>query len=95
MIRPALIIGSLLISLAGISQQKITALVEDDGTGSPVSYASVTSARQLLRCGCSQSSAPSFFYLGNEEGINFFKEAEQSAWQRGGEYTISVRMMMK
>lgn len=50
---------------------------------------------ELLRCGCSQSSAPSFFYLGNEEGVNFYKESEQSAWQRGGEYTIYVRMMMK
>ena len=50
---------------------------------------------ELLRCGCSQSSAPSFFYLGNEEGVNFFKESEQSAWQRGGEYTIYVRMMTK
>jgi hypothetical protein len=50
---------------------------------------------ELLRCGCSQSAAPSFFYLGNEEGINFYKESEQAVWQRGGEYTIYVRMMMK
>src|SRR5215208_4345301 len=45
MIRPALVIGFLLISLAGISQQKITGLVEDDAAGSPVSYASVTSEK--------------------------------------------------
>ena len=50
---------------------------------------------ELLRCGCSQSSAPSFFYMGNEEGVNFYKESEQAAWKRGGEYTIYVRMMMK
>ena len=50
---------------------------------------------ELLRCGCSQSAAPSFFYLGNEEGVNFYKESEQSTWKRGGEYTIYVRMMMK
>jgi hypothetical protein len=50
---------------------------------------------ELLRCGCSQSAAPSFFYLGNEEGVNFYKESEASTWKRGGEYTIYVRMMMK
>ena len=43
MIRPALIIAFLFVSLAGIAQQKITGLVEDDETGSPVSYATVTS----------------------------------------------------
>ena len=40
-----MIIAFLLISLAGIAQQKITGLVEDDETGSPVSYASVTSEK--------------------------------------------------
>jgi hypothetical protein len=30
------------------AQQKITGLVEDDETGSPVSYASVTSKREGL-----------------------------------------------
>lgn len=50
---------------------------------------------ELLRCGCSQSSAPSFFFMGNEEGLNFYKETEQSIWKRGGEHTIYVRMMMK
>jgi hypothetical protein len=33
--------------------------------------------------------------MGNEEGLNFFKESEESIWKRGGEYTIYVRMMMK
>jgi CarboxypepD_reg-like domain len=50
---------------------------------------------ELLRCGCSQSAAPSFFYMGNAEGINFYKESEQATWKRGGEYTIYVRMTMK
>ena len=50
---------------------------------------------ELLRCGCSQSTAPSFFYMGNEEGFNFYKESEQSAWKHGGDYTIYVRMTMK
>jgi len=50
---------------------------------------------ELLRCGCSQSSAPSFFYLGNAEGVNFFKDSNEAAWQRGGEYTIYVRMLTK
>ncbi len=50
---------------------------------------------ELLRCGCSQSTAPSFFFMGNEEGKNFYKESEQSIWKRGGEYTIYVRMTMK
>lgn len=50
---------------------------------------------ELLRCGCSASSAPSFFFMGNEEGVNFYKESHQSAWKRGGEYTIYVRMLTK
>jgi hypothetical protein len=50
---------------------------------------------ELLRCGCSQSAAPSFFFMGNEEGVNFYKESVQSDWKRGGEYTIYVRMTMK
>ncbi|HET9746312.1 MAG TPA: hypothetical protein VFP97_11405 [Chitinophagaceae bacterium] len=50
---------------------------------------------ELLRCGCSQSTAPSFFFMGNEEGVNFFKEARQSGWRNGGDYTIYVRMITK
>ena len=50
---------------------------------------------ELLRCGCSQSTAPSFFFLGNEEGSNFYRESGESAWKRGGEYTIYIRMMTK
>ena len=45
MIRYTLIIGFLFISFAVIAQQKITGFVEDDETGSPVSYASVTSEK--------------------------------------------------
>lgn len=50
---------------------------------------------ELLRCGCSQSTVPSFFFMGNEEGTNFYKESEEATWKRGGEYTIYVRMMTK
>ena len=50
---------------------------------------------ELLRCGCSASSAPSFFFLGNEEGRNFYKESAHAVWQQGGAYTIYVRMMTK
>ena len=50
---------------------------------------------ELLRCGCSQSSAPSFFFMGNEEGVNFFKETKESVWKKGGEYTIYTRLMTK
>ncbi len=50
---------------------------------------------ELLRCGCSQSSAPSFFFMGNEEGLNFYRDSEQSIWKKGGEHTIYVRMMTK
>ena len=50
---------------------------------------------ELLRCSCSQSAAPSFFFMGNEEGVNYFKEAKESTWKNSGEYTIYVRMMTK
>jgi len=50
---------------------------------------------ELLRCGCSQSTAPSFFFMGNEEGLNFYRESEQSIWKKGGEHTIYIRMMTK
>jgi len=50
---------------------------------------------ELLRCGCSKSTAPSFFFVGNEQGLNFFRESEKSVWKRGGDYTIYVRMMTK
>jgi hypothetical protein len=33
--------------------------------------------------------------LGNAEGVNFFKDSNEAAWQRGGEYTIYVRMLTK
>ncbi|HEX6846928.1 MAG TPA: carboxypeptidase-like regulatory domain-containing protein [Chitinophagaceae bacterium] len=50
---------------------------------------------ELLKCGCSESSVPSFFFLGHEEGVNFYKETEESVWKRGGEYTIYVHMTTK
>jgi hypothetical protein len=50
---------------------------------------------ELLRCGCSKSTAPSFFFMGNEEGLNFFRESEESNWKRGGDYAIYIRMMTK
>ena len=50
---------------------------------------------ELLRCGCSQSTAPSFFFMGNEEGLNFYRESEKSIWKKGGEHTIYVRMITK
>ena len=50
---------------------------------------------ELLRCGCSQSDAPTFFFVGNEAGLNYYKESEQAVWKRGGEYTIYVRLIMK
>lgn len=50
---------------------------------------------ELLRCGCSESAAPSFFFMGNEDGINFYKESGQASWKRGGDHTIYVRMLAK
>ena len=50
---------------------------------------------ELLRCGCSESTAPSFFFIGNEDGLNFYKESGQASWKRGGDHTIYVRMMTK
>ncbi len=50
---------------------------------------------ELIRCGCSSSTAPSFFFMGNEEGLNFYKESADDVWKRGGDYTIYVRMMTK
>lgn len=50
---------------------------------------------ELLHCGCSTSAAPSFFFMGNEQGQNYFKESEESAWKKGGDYTIYVRMLTK
>jgi hypothetical protein len=50
---------------------------------------------EVIKCGCSQSTAPSFFFLGNEQGLNLYRESEQDIWKRGGEYTIYVRMLTK
>lgn len=72
-------------------------LVEFDLDWIPVSIPSkrLYAGFELLRCGCSASSAPSFFFMGNEEGQNFYRESEHSIWQRGGNYTIYVRMSVK
>lgn len=50
---------------------------------------------ELQRCGCSTSNAPSFFFMGNEKGINLYRENERAVWKRGVEYTIYVRMLTK
>jgi len=50
---------------------------------------------ELQRCGCSTSQAPSFFFMGSEEGINFYRENEKAVWKRGVQYTIYVRMLTK
>jgi len=50
---------------------------------------------ELLRCGCSESTAPSFFFMGSETGLNFYRENEKEIWKRGGNYTIYVRMITK
>ena len=72
-------------------------LIEFDLGWKPISIPnkSIYVGFELLRCGCSQSTAPSFFFMGNEEGVNFFKEAKQSMWKLGGEHTIYVRMVTR
>lgn len=48
---------------------------------------------ELLRCGCSESAAPSFFFMGSETGLNLYRENGQESWKRGGDYTIYVRLI--
>jgi len=48
---------------------------------------------ELLSCGCTDSEHPSFWFVGNEEGVNFFREDAGAIWQKGGDYTIYVRMI--
>lgn len=50
---------------------------------------------ELLKCGCSTSTAPSFFYMGNEEGENFYRDSDKTEWKRSTDYTIYVRMFSK
>lgn len=62
---------------------------------------------ELIKCGCSESNAPSFFFMGNEEGMNYYKdpvtkragknsdEDESPLWKRGVDYTIYIRMFTK
>jgi len=72
-------------------------LVEFDLNWEPISIPTkqIYVGFELLRCGCSQSTAPSFFFMGSEKGVNFYRENEKEDWKRGGEYTIYVRMMTK
>lgn len=50
---------------------------------------------ELLRCGCSESTVPSFLFMGSEAGLNLYRENEKAPWKRGGDYTIYVRMITK
>lgn len=50
---------------------------------------------ELLRCGFSESTAPSFFFMGSEKGVNFYRENETETWKKGGEHTIYVRIITK
>jgi len=72
-------------------------LVEFDLNWEPISIPTnqIYVGFELLRCGCSESTAPSFFFMGSEKGVNFYRENEKEVWKRGGEYTIYVRMMTK
>jgi len=50
---------------------------------------------ELIRCGCSESSAPSFFFMGNQEGRNYYKETGKEEWKSGGDYTIYINMRLQ
>jgi hypothetical protein len=50
---------------------------------------------ELLDCCCSASATPSFFYMGNEKGQNYYKVAKHSEWKSGADYSIYVRMQTK
>lgn len=50
---------------------------------------------ELLKCGCSTSAAPSFFFMGNEFGQNFYRESANAIWKKGGDNTIYIRMLAK
>lgn len=50
---------------------------------------------ELIRCGQTASSAPSFFFMGNEKGQNYFRENINAPWQLSGEYTIYVRLLTR
>ena len=72
-------------------------LVEFDLNWEPISIPTkqIYVGFELQRCGCSSSAAPSFFFMGSEKGLNFYRENEEAFWKRGGEYTIYVRMITK
>ena len=50
---------------------------------------------ELQRCVCTTSNSPTFFFMGNEEGVNFYRDNDKDDWKRGVNYTIYVRMMTK
>lgn len=72
-------------------------LVEFDLNSEPIEIAGdqVYVGFELQRCGCSTSEAPSFFFMGSNEGFNFYRENEQVIWKRGGEHTIYIRLITK
>ena len=72
-------------------------LVEFDLNWEPISIRNkqIYVGFELQRCGCSSSDAPSFFFMGNETGFNFYRDNDREVWQRGVNYTIYVRMITK
>lgn len=50
---------------------------------------------ELLGCDSSFSSIPSFFFLGNESGKNFYRDSANLPWEEGGDYTIYIRFTYK
>lgn len=70
-------------------------LVEFDLNWEPISIRNkqIYVGFELQRCGSSTSEAPSFFFMGNETGINFYRENDKELWKRGIDYTIYVRMI--
>ena len=72
-------------------------LVEFDLNGEPVNIPTnqIYVGFELLRCGCTESTAPSFFFMGSEKGLNFYRENQSAVWQRSSQYTIYVRLVTK
>lgn len=72
-------------------------LVEFDLDWEPISIPNkqIYVGFELQRCGCSTSEAPSFFFLGHETGVNFYRDSDKEIWRQGVDYTIYVRIMTK
>ena len=72
-------------------------LVEFDLKGEPVNIPTnqIYVGFELLRCGCTESTAPSFFFMGSEKGVNFYRENQRAVWERSSQYTIYVRLVTK